>query len=140
MGFDIKGSPKQDEFANLVLRHPMTREPLVDPETKEVATIVVWSPDAPTYKARVRKKYDDRIKAAATNPVAQNSQRIEDDTLDLIVFSVKDWNFTSEGKRIEPDEETVRAVLSNPENGWIRENVDNFLNARASFINASPQP
>lgn len=133
------GGVTQSDSAKLKLRHPITREPIID-DDKVQAFIELWSQDAEPYKERVRKKYDDRLAHAASEPVAQTSQRIEDDQLDLLIFAVKDWNLSLDDGPFPPTEANVRKLFKDPRFGWVREQADSFFNARASFIGASREP
>ena len=87
-----------DDTIFVVVKHPITDEPLVKDDGKEM-TITVYAPHSAQYKSTIHEQTNKRIqKASKGKKVTFTAEELDSATLELLAKTTKDWNIQLSGK------------------------------------------
>lgn len=93
-------SPTSDTIT-IVLKHPITGDPLTKDDGKEM-TVTVFAPHSREYKAAIYAQANKRIlKAQKSKKITMTAEEIEQSSLDLLVQTTKDFNLQMNGKTVK---------------------------------------
>lgn len=130
-------SSAADEGADLQLLNPVDDTVLRDEKTGEPVSIQLLGSDSKEFMRISHKLQDKRLQKRFTRgKLKMSAAEIEADALDLLVACTKGWKHVRIGQEVLPfNEENVRMVYNRFP--WIKEQVDSFVNDRASFLGES---
>lgn len=95
---DLNNLIPTDDTIVVTVKHPLTEEPLLKDDGKEM-TITVYAPHSSQYKSAVHEQTNKRIqKAAKGKKITFTAEEIENATLELLAKTTKDWNIQLNGK------------------------------------------
>lgn len=101
-----------DDTVVVIIKHPVTEEPLLKDDGKEM-TITVYAPHSEVYKAAVHEQTNKRLqKAAKTKKTSITAEDIEAASLELLVKTTKDWNIQLSGKSPKFSDKEARDVYN----------------------------
>jgi hypothetical protein len=87
-----------DDVIVVSVKHPLTEEPLVKDDGKEM-TITLYAPHSAQYKTVMHDQANKRIqKASKGKKFTFTAEELEASTLDLLSKTTKDWNIQFNGK------------------------------------------
>lgn len=119
---------------SVTLLHPKTRQPLRDENGKE-ATISVVSLDSPDVQRVQKAALNKRLKMRGR--VTLTADELEAERTETMVVATKSWHLVSlEGKALDVPltAENARVVYSDARFAWIKEQVNEALDDRATFL------
>lgn len=116
-----------EDSAELTILHPKTGE-----EMNIVITLA--SPDSEKYRKLSMAMRNKNLQYATKNRGLASAERLDEDSLNLLVGATLGWKGLSEnGEILECTPQNVRRVYA--DFAWIREQVDAFLGDRKNFFN-----
>jgi len=129
---DLDVSKTSNEGAVMELIHPVNKAVLLD-ENKKPMYIRVAGKYSDSYRSAQRKVTNRRLKARGK--IKLTAEELEVEAIDILARCVLDWNIVIDKKRPECTVENVRAVLSDDRFPWIKEQLDDFIDDDANFMN-----
>jgi len=118
----------QDRGAELVIKHPTTREPMSD------VVLIVAGPDSDVAR-RARLKFEDEMYAFKGRPPADEIERMY---LERLARCVVGWRMKRDGADVPFTFTAVVQVLTKFH--FIREQLDQFAQSRSAyFLRALPK-
>jgi hypothetical protein len=118
----------------VTLLHPKTRQPIRDENGVE-ASISIVSVDSPEVQRVNKMALNKRLKVRGR--VTMTADELDAERAETLVAATKAWHLVSlEGKVLEVPltEQTARAVYTDPRFAWIRDQVSEALDDRATFL------
>lgn len=118
----------------ITILHPKTRQPLRDTAGNE-AYIEVVSVDSPEVMAVQKAAINKRLKMRGRATVT--ADEMEAERAETLVAATKGWYLVSlDGTplNVALDTATARTVYTDPRFAWIREQVSEALDDRATFL------
>lgn len=119
---------------SITLLHPKTRQPLRD-ESGVEASISVVPLDSPEVQKVQKAALNKRLKARGR--VTLSADELEAERTETMVVATKGWHLVSlDGKALGVPftHESARVVYSDPRFAWIKEQVNEALDDRATFL------
>lgn len=126
-----------DQPQRMVLVHPITRQPLCDPEGRQ-AYLDIYSADSEA--ARRHNRAIQRKRLAMRGRGRITPEELEGEGVDLLAALTTGWHLVGvDGQAIDVpfSIETARELYASPALAWIREQVDEFAADRGNFAAAS---
>ena len=121
-----------DDTISIVVKHPITDEPLVKDDGKEM-TITVYAPHSGQYKAVLHEQTNKRIqKASKGKRVTFTAEELENVTLELLAKTTKDWNIQLNGK--SPKFSVTEAVDLYSKLSWLKQQVLDAQEDYSAFL------
>lgn len=121
-----------DDTISIVVKHPITDEPLVKDDGKEM-TITVYAPHSGQYKAVLHEQTNKRIqKASKGKRVTFTAEELENVTLELLAKTTKDWNIQLNGK--SPKFSVAEAVDLYSKLSWLKQQVLDAQEDYSAFL------
>lgn len=121
-----------DDTISVVVKHPITDEPLVKDDGKEM-TITVYAPHSAQYKSAIHEQTNRRIqKASKSKKVTFTAEELENATLELLAKTTKDWNIQLNGK--SPKFSVAEAVDLYSKLPWLRQQVMDAQEDYSTFL------
>lgn len=118
---DLSNLIPTDDTIVVTVKHPLTEEPLLKDDGKEM-TITVYAPHSSQYKSAVHEQTNKRIqKAAKGKKITFTAEEIENATLELLAKTTKDWNIQLNGK--SPKFSVVEAMDLYGKLPWLKSQV-----------------
>jgi hypothetical protein len=118
----------------VILLHPKTRQPLRDENGKE-AFISVVSLDSPEVQKVQKAALNKRLKMRGR--VTLTADELEAERAETLVAATKEWHLvTPDGKAIAAplSETAARTIYTDARFAWIKEQVSEALDDRATFL------
>lgn len=118
----------------VTILHPKTRQPLRD-ETGKESYISVVSLDSPEVQRVQKAALNKRLKMRGR--VTMTADELEAERAETLIAATKAWHLVSQdGKALNValDEATARVLYSDPRFAWIKEQVSEALDDRATFL------
>jgi hypothetical protein len=110
-----------DDTISVVVKHPVTEEPLLKDDNKEM-TITVYAPHSAQYKSAIHEQTNKRIqKASKGKKVTFTAEELDNATLELLAKTTKDWNIQLGGK--SPKFSVAEAVDLYSKLPWLKQQV-----------------
>lgn len=116
----------QDRGAELVIKHPVTGEPISD------VVLIVAGPDSDVQR-RARLKFEDDLLAFKARPPADELDRMH---VSRLARCVVGWRMKRDGQDVEFSFTGVVRLLTTF--AFIREQVDAFANSRVAYFLRTP--
>lgn len=126
-----------DKPARMTIRHPDTRQPIKDADGKE-AYIDLYSSDSEA--ARKHQRAISKRRLAQRDRSKITPEEIESDGTGLLAALTAGWYLVAlSGAPINVPftPENAAELYSEPEQAWLREQVDVFVVDRGNFLKAS---
>lgn len=123
--------------SRMALKHPHTRQPLVD-ENKVEGFICVYSTDSEIARRFRRNIKTKRLQTRNRNSIT--GEKLEAEDIELLAALTHSWHLVSlDGRHIdvECNEANARQLYGNPRMAWLTEDVDAFAADRELFARAS---
>jgi hypothetical protein len=120
---------------NVTILNPKTRQPIRDTEGKE-AFITLVSPDHPDVQKVQKAAINKRLKARGRAPNL-TADELEAERAETLVAATKGWylvNFDGSPINVPFNESVAREVYTKPEFSWLREQVSEAFDDRATFL------
>jgi hypothetical protein len=114
--------------------HPKTRQPLRDAEGRE-AFISILSVDSPEVQKVQKATLNKRLKQRGR--MTMTADELDAERAEVLIAATKDWFLVSmDGAALNApySEATARALYTDPRFAWIREQVSEALDDRATFL------
>lgn len=130
--FDLKSLSMKDTMT-LQLRHPVTDELLFADEDKKMPVSV-------TLYGQASKQYRNAINAMQNRSLKRDKKKVtaevlREEGIELLVACTAKWNhLVVDGEKVA-DENAYRALYSNAEYGWLKDQVDVGLGDTSAFLN-----
>lgn len=116
--------------AEMSLRHPVTKEVLLQADKKTPIKIKLAGTDSERWRSAQRKRTNARLKSRQRSLTAEE---LESEGLELLVECTLGWQgMVYSGTPLECTPSNVRMVYQ--ERPWVREQVDEFMGDRANFM------
>lgn len=126
-----------EEGAALHLKHPVTGEPLFCDDGKPMSITVVGM-DSDRFRKAERSIANQRLRQAQRRRSSTMSMEdIEKETVRAFAACTLDWSLQMGGKPLPFSTDEAVKLYGNPDYGWIREQLDDFMSDRANFSKAS---
>jgi hypothetical protein len=99
---DLKNLIPTTSIVELKLKHPFTREPLLNDDDTPM-TITLYAVHSKEYKAILHEQTNVRLKKAQGNKgrVDFTAEDLEESTIDLFAKATKDWDLTFDGAKLK---------------------------------------
>ena len=121
-----------DDTISVVVKHPVTEEPLLKDDSKEM-TITVYAPHSAQYKSAIHEQTNKRIqKASKGKKVTFTAEELDNATLDLLAKTTKDWNIQLGGK--SPKFSVTEAVELYSKLPWLKQQVMEAQEDYSAFL------
>lgn len=138
MSFDLTTLVPADEAMAMEVRHPVTGEVLIDPETKKPVVFRLLSRDSEPFQRAMHHQQNRRMNEAQRNRRSKiTSEQIEAEALDLIAACTVGWSTFSYGGMDPYPFTSANARRLYGEVKAIREQVEAFIADRANFFRDS---
>lgn len=127
-----------DKPGRLILSHPITRQPLRDPDGKE-AWIELFSADSDIARKHQQAIQRRRL-AQRGNRLRITPEELEAEAVDLLAALTAGWYLVSlngEPLNVPFSVENARELYAVPAMTWVREQVDEFAADRGNYSGAS---
>lgn len=126
------------DTATLHLRHPVSMEYLyADPETKQKpVTIELYGTASKQYRNAVTAMQNRKLKRDMKKEKA-TAEVLKEESLKLLLACSAGSSELAIGKSPVNDEESFRALYSDPKLSWIRDQVDEALGDVSNFLEQS---
>lgn len=123
----IKYNPNEGTWMEVM--HPVTSAPTG-------ISIRLVGTDSADYRKVARALQNRRLeKVARQGKVKMTAEEHEENQLAMLCVCVKEWKGMEKDKKEYPcTPENVRALLSDPQFAWLREQIDEFVGERTNFI------
>jgi hypothetical protein len=118
----------------VTILHPKTRQPLRD-ETGKESFISVVSLDSPEVQKVQKAALNKRLKMRGR--VTMTADELEAERAETLVAATKDWHLVApDGKAlvVALNDTTARTLYTDPRFSWIKEQVSEALDDRATFL------
>jgi hypothetical protein len=118
----------------ITILHPKTRQPLRDAKGKE-AFISVVSLDSPEVQKVQKAALNKRLKMRGR--VTMTADELEAERAEALVAATKDWYLVGlDGSPLDAplNDTTARTIYSDLRFSWIKEQVSEALDDRATFL------
>ena len=123
-----------DDTIVITVKHPVTEEPLVKDDGKEM-TITVYAPHSAQYKSAIHEQTNKRIqKASKGKKITFTAEEIDNSTLELLAKTTKDWNIQLNGK--SPKFSAGEAVDLYGKLPWLKQQVLEAQEDYSAFLKA----
>lgn len=116
------------------LEHPVTREPLVEKDTGELAHVLVVGPNSSAFNKAQKANQNRRLRL---KPQQINADLLETEAVELLASCTTGWflvNFEGEPVDFPYTAENARALYRDDSLTWIRNQVDRFLGDEGNFM------
>ena len=121
-----------DDTISVVVKHPVTEEPLLKDDNKEM-TITVYAPHSAQYKSAIHEQTNKRIqKASKGKKVTFTAEELDNATLELLAKTTKDWNIQLGGK--SPKFSVAEAVELYSKLPWLKQQVMEVQEDYSAFL------
>jgi len=121
-----------DDTISVVVKHPISDEPLLKDDNKEM-TITVYAPHSAQYKSAIHEQTNKRIqKASKGKRVTFTAEELESTTLELLAKTTKDWNIQLGGK--SPKFSVAEAVELYSKLPWLKQQVMEVQEDYSAFL------
>lgn len=129
---DLNNLIPTDDTIVVVIKHPVTDEPLAKDDGKEM-TITVYAPHSAQYKAAIHEQTNRRIqKASKGKKITVTAEDIENAMLELLAKTTKDWNIQLNGK--SPKFSVAEAMDLYGKLPWLKQQVLDAQEDYAAFL------
>jgi len=122
---------KPAESSFMPLRHPSTRQILKDEKGNEVG-MLLGSMYCAAWRNRMNRMANSRINNR-TKSTAEQSFEEAGDLFAAVTFEVRGLEI--EGEKITP--KNIAGIYNNPDHGWIRKQVDDWIGDDANFFGSA---
>lgn len=124
--------PKDDTIV-VIIKHPVTDEPLLKDDGKEM-TLTVYLPHSVQYKAVVHEQTQKRLQKMSKGKkgISFTPEDLEQMTLDLVVKTTKDWNIQVDGKSPKFSEATARDLYDKLP--WLKDQISDAQNDMEAYL------
>lgn len=123
-----------DDTIVITVKHPLTEEPLLKDDGKEM-TITVYAPHSAQYKSAIHEQTNKRIqKASKGKKITFTAEDIDNSTLELLAKTTKDWNIQLNGK--SPKFSSGEAVDLYGKLPWLKQQVLEAQEDYSAFLKA----
>lgn len=123
-----------DDTIVVTVKHPVTEEPLLKDDNKEM-TITVYAPHSAQYKSVMHEQTNKRIqKASKGKKITFTAEDIENSTLDFMAKTTKEWNIQLNGK--SPKFSVAEAVELYSKLPWLKAQVLDAQEDYSAFLKA----
>jgi hypothetical protein len=126
-----------EEPAELVLKHPVTGEPIYDKAGKPAFVLLLGKDSAAAKKhgrSQAQKIIDKRGRGKT------KAEELEASNVELLVALTKGWylvSFAGEPIEFECTPANARALYTDSKFDWIKDQVDEFSGDRSGFLKSS---
>ncbi len=121
-----------DDTIVITIKHPLTEEPLLKDDNKEM-TITVYAPHSAQYKSAIHEQTNKRIqKVSKGKKITFTAEEIENATLELLAKTTKDWSIQLNGK--SPKFSVSEAVELYGKLPWLKAQVIDAQEDYSAFL------
>ena len=129
---DLKDLTPKSDVVEVAICHPGTGEALLN-DDKTPMTITMYAPHSKEYKKVMHEQTNKRIKSAnTTGKLDITSEELDDNTLDVMSKTTKEWDLTFNGEK--PALTEVKAKELYEEVFWIRSQLDEAIAGSLGFM------
>lgn len=129
---DLKDLTPKNDTVTVEIKHPVTNEKLLN-EDDSVMTITLYAPHTKEYKRVLWEVTDQRLKEAAKNGrIEVKSEDLENQSLDSLAKTTKEWNITFDKAMPECNYENAKSVYT--EVFWIKDQIEFAMSNYLDFL------
>ena len=129
---DLKDLTPKSDVVVVELKHPATFEPLLNDDDSPM-TITLYAPHTKEHKTVLWAVTDERLREAAkTGKIEVKAEDLEEQSIESLSKTTKEWNITFDGERPSLSYDTAKQIYT--EVFWIRDQLDSALSSYMDFL------
>lgn len=133
MAYSINNAPKFKDTYTLHLKDVLTDEPLYeDAEQTIPVTVTIYGKSSKQYRGAINAMQNRELRRRAKKETA-TAEQVQAEAVDLLVACSADSSLELDGELVN-NKDAFKKLYSNPEFGWIRDQVDAALAEDANFL------
>ena len=133
---DLKDLAPKADTLEVILKHPLTGEALMNDGRDEEMTVTIWLPHTKEYKKALYELTDSNLKLAEQDPEkVRKASYLANASLELVSKVTKEWDITLDGGCPKFALAKVKEVYENYP--WIKKQVEKAVEDHQNFITTS---
>jgi hypothetical protein len=132
MKLNVKGIKLLDQ-SRMILRHPATQQDLVTSKNEKMF-IDLFGAHSEAYKKVTRKWQNEAMRNRKAKVTAEQS---EQRGFELMAAITAGWNLEDDDTPIPLSFDAALSLYSDPENDWIRAQIDEHIFDQANYVGES---